>query len=178
MRRKVAFGFSLIELMIVVAIVGILAAVAIPVFSSYINRAKVSEAVNFVGIIKLRQEAYRAEFGQYADAPNDTDTVSPIPAFTPSAIPGSIPDAWPSGSAAERWVQLGASPDGPVRCQFATVGGAPATAPADPEFGFSGNNLWFVTQARCDLDEDSDVLTVEGYSASTQVWVSDDKGWE
>jgi prepilin-type N-terminal cleavage/methylation domain-containing protein len=178
MARKLALGFSLIELMIVVAIVGILAAVAIPVFSSYINRAKVSEAVNFVGIIKLRQEAYRAEFGQYADAPNDTDTVSPIPAFTPATIPGSIPAAWPTGSAVEGWIQLGAGPDGPVRCQFATVGGSPATAPADPEFGFSGNNLWFVSQAKCDLDEDGEILTVEGYSASTQVWVSDDKGWE
>ncbi|MEZ4254396.1 MAG: prepilin-type N-terminal cleavage/methylation domain-containing protein [Polyangiales bacterium] len=68
--RRSLQAFSLIELMIVVAIVGILAAVAMPVFGGYINRAKVSEAVNFVGIIKLRQESYRAEFGQYADAPN------------------------------------------------------------------------------------------------------------
>ena len=42
-------GFTLIELMIVVAIVGILAAVAIPAYSDYTTRAQVSEALNLGG---------------------------------------------------------------------------------------------------------------------------------
>src|SRR5437868_13399790 len=50
--KRVQQGFTLIELMIVVAIVGILAAIAIPAYSDYIVRSKVSEAVAGLGACK------------------------------------------------------------------------------------------------------------------------------
>ena len=46
--RKRSSGFTLVELMIVVAIIGILAAVAIPAFSKYIKRSKTAEAANYL----------------------------------------------------------------------------------------------------------------------------------
>ena len=48
MRNKKSSGFTLVELMIVVAIIGILAAVAIPAFSRYIRKSRTAEALGFL----------------------------------------------------------------------------------------------------------------------------------
>jgi type IV pilus assembly protein PilA len=52
MVKKVQAGFTLIELMIVVAIIGILAAVAIPAYSDYTVKAKVANALSSAGSLK------------------------------------------------------------------------------------------------------------------------------
>ena len=60
-------GFTLIELMIVVAIIGILAAIAIPNFMNYQCKAKQSEAKSTLGALRTAEEAYYAEYSTYAD---------------------------------------------------------------------------------------------------------------
>jgi type IV pilus assembly protein PilA len=64
-------GFTLIELMIVVAIIGILAAVAIPAYQDYIARAQVSEAVSLLGSGKTPFAEYFSSQGTWPTAASD-----------------------------------------------------------------------------------------------------------
>jgi type IV pilus assembly protein PilA len=64
-------GFTLIELMIVVAIIGILAAVAIPAYQDYIARAQVSEAVNLLASGKTGMAEYFADKATWPPAATD-----------------------------------------------------------------------------------------------------------
>ena len=63
--RKVQQGFTLIELMIVVAIIGILAAIAIPAYSDYTIRAQVSEGLNLSAGAKAAVTEFYQDRGAY-----------------------------------------------------------------------------------------------------------------
>ena len=66
--KKNEKGFTLIELMIVIAIIGILAAIAIPQFSAYRKRSYNSSAQSDCRNIATAQEAYYVDYSIYSDA--------------------------------------------------------------------------------------------------------------
>ena len=156
-------GFSVTELMIAVVIIGVLATLAIPSFTSYIYKARVTEATNFLGQIKQRQEAYRNEFGQYCAIDG-----AAWGTWNPASIPGIDPVAWTTTA---EWQQLGASPDAPVRFRYATIAGFPGVAPP-ADTNMNDDDHWFVARAEGDLDEDTDTFFLEIYSQSTHIYNS------
>lgn len=179
LKRPHNAGFTLIELMISVIIVGILAAVAVPSFSSYVYRGRVSEAVTFLGQIRTRQEAYRSKFGQYCDvggADCNWDAAA-WSATHPASAPSAQPVVWVSTA---NWERLGAQPNAPIRFRYTTVAGAPTQgAPAGTNLD-DQRHFWFAARAVGDLDGDGNQMTMELYSQSRNIFNSaaGTGGWE
>lgn len=109
--RRSQKGFTLIELMIVVAIIGILAAIAIPNFLRFQLKAKSSEGKANIAAIRTAEESYHAEFGNYVGA-----------ALSPATIPGSTKAAFVNAAGAGAgFDQLGWSPEGKVYFHYGVV---------------------------------------------------------
>jgi len=80
-RAIAASGFTLIELMIVVAVVGILAAIAVPSYSDYVRRGKIVEATNKLADHRVRMEQFFVDTRSYANPPGSTNCGVADPAY-------------------------------------------------------------------------------------------------
>jgi type IV pilus assembly protein PilA len=156
-RRAIARsqGFTLVELAIVVAIVGVLAVIAVVGYRRYLLNSKITEAQGVISAIRIAQEDHRAERGSYANL-GDTNH---CPATTPN---GKIATQWQptcSGGVAA-WNLLPVHVDGPVLFGYVTTAGATTfTAPGNTgwvTWGTPPALPWYTVVARCDLDADGD----------------------
>lgn len=167
-------GFTLIELMIAVAIIGILAAVAIPVYTSYIRRSYLAEATSGIGSIKTALESFEMTHRCYTNAAAN-------PATTPV---NGRKVAWGDPGGAWQRCALAVRPDAQVRFQYrvyantawvdesdpcggtgdtdADIASDVKTCLGDPVVASSGTPFvntnitgtdWYIVEARSDIDE-------------------------
>ena len=61
-------GFTLIELMVVVGVIAIIAAIALPAYNAQVLKSRRADAVNGIGELQIRQERWRAEHPAFATA--------------------------------------------------------------------------------------------------------------
>jgi prepilin-type N-terminal cleavage/methylation domain-containing protein len=104
-------GFTLVELMVVVSIIAILAAIAIPIYTNYVYRGKQVEAKTLLMTLKVEEEQFHAENNCYTttitdlvetnkDFPNNR-VYNTAPVFTPvPAVPAVCPAPLADGYAA------------------------------------------------------------------------------
>ena len=78
MLKQVQKGFTLIELMIVVAIIGILAAIAIPAYQDYTIRAQVTEGMNLAAAVKAEVAEFYAQNGAWPTAMGPEDAAGTL----------------------------------------------------------------------------------------------------
>ena len=173
--RKV-HGYTLVELMAVVTILGILAAISIPLYKGYVYRSKAAEATGSLLEIKNRQESYYADMQTYLNVSDSADD------WFPSSSPDQNLQSWGTDP---DWQLLGwQPPGGKVYFSYVVLAGPVGTDPTFPpaslgdSLGYDRPESWFVSRALGNLDGDADYVTFEGYSARADIWCSSGSGWE
>jgi len=138
--RRYGWGFTLVELMIVVMILGLLAAISIPSYTRYVKRTKTSEAVGNIRAIYQGQMTYFQRSIEVGTGQRFASAAT----YTPDSNPGSSkyparPTLW---SADPQWAAIGFSLEQPHYYAYASYTSG------------SGEGAYFYSRAIGDLDGD------------------------
>jgi prepilin-type N-terminal cleavage/methylation domain-containing protein len=179
-RRTHSSGYTLIELMVVVAIIGVLATIAVYSVRKYVFAAKTAEPIEMINSIRAAQESYRDETFAYLPV---SSMASYFP-FTGKTDLGNKKRSWESGAAAELtlWTRLGVRAGGPVQFGYACAAGRAADAvPGQAALGISTNlnypanaPTWFIARAAGDRDADGTLATFIGSSFTDEIYAESD----
>lgn len=120
-KRRASGGFTLVEVSIVVVCVAIVAALALVGFVRYRRTARMAEATNLIGMIRVEQEAHKGESGVYTTVSNS------LTSYYPAANPGKFVTQWGADCSncvsPKAWNSLNVHAPQPVAYGYATVAG-------------------------------------------------------
>jgi prepilin-type N-terminal cleavage/methylation domain-containing protein len=165
-------GFTLVELMTVVAILGILSTVAIVLVRGHMNSAKTTNALAGVKWLLSAETAMRSETGQYWDCSGKSAK------YYPMETPGKTTYSWSQSSHpdAARWAALGLPQEGGTRFGYLVNAGLPAapypTLQTDVKPTIPPSvDPWYVIQFKGDVDGDGTFMKGVASSVSAEVYV-------
>lgn len=156
-RRRAQRGFTMVELLAVVAMIGILAALAVVGYKRYLGASHSGDAKVIMGAIRIAEESYRAETLSYLSCS------ASLTDWYPKAPNAGHKHHWiyPGHPQAAQWRQLNVATDSPTRYGFAVVAGLPGQAPpapatvSQPTWPSPTTEPWYVIQAAGDDDGDN-----------------------
>ena len=188
MRVNARRGFTLVELLVVVAMIGVLSALAIVGYRKYLQSSHSGEARAILQGIRAGEENYRAETLTYLGCSGCGG--SPCPQGTgalTTRYPHDTPDKtkwnWINNAHADApcWRMLNVTADGPVHYVYSVVSGSPGQAmPGIPAPGVTPTwpnptrEPWYVVQAVGDLDGDGTLSSFVASSLSGEIAVENE----
>lgn len=146
-------GFTLVELMIVVTIVAVLAAIALPSYRRYMDSGRTAEVMSMFAEFRAKEEAYRAEFSTYLSTGVDENN-DLWPALLTD---GTEPKSKSIVPLLASWTTLGLNPGRTqLQCAYVAIAGPAGTAPIGargaPIVGAAPTVPWYYLNASCDND--------------------------
>jgi type IV pilus assembly protein PilA len=174
--RAAERGFTLVELMIVVAIIGVLATLATYGVRKYILEAKKAEAASMITQIRAAEEAYRDETFTYLG-------LSSFALWHPVVDPDSGKRSWlpssPNAMGSTVLYPLGVMPTGAVSFSYAVVAGGadsslPTSIPTAKTFDFpEPTGPFYIAMAKGDLDDDGRFTYALSHSDTSEIYIED-----
>jgi prepilin-type N-terminal cleavage/methylation domain-containing protein len=162
MARSATRGMSIVELMIVVVIIGILAAISVVSYRRYIARARMSEPTALLAEFAAKEQLYYLDAGQYLEAHRNSSSPmtedagqfypsDPASYFdsvrTPVAL-GTLPDSWKLLGIRPRWQQLYCT----YLANAASAGTAPPAGIGATLWATTPTVPWFYILGACNLN--------------------------